>query len=147
VWLGVIHSEPTPTAVTSRHLPMARTRTRFTPPCGARDDSKMIKVRQRQDRNTPQRLASPQTAPSNKVDPAPSEAYHLGWPRTPELGDLRAPTRAARTAVSRTDSALYVPASDGAPLPRSHWVARHPSPRLGAGTGSRSTDLRFPPGR
>ena len=76
------------------------------PSCGVRDDSKMIKVRQRQDRNTPQRLASPQTAPSNKVDPAPSEAYHLGWPRTPELGDLRAPTRAARTAVSRTDSAI-----------------------------------------
>ena len=25
VWLGVTHSEPTPTAVTSRHLPMART--------------------------------------------------------------------------------------------------------------------------
>jgi hypothetical protein len=80
MWLGVTHSEPTPTAVTSRHVPMARTRTRFTPPCGARDDSKMIKVRQRQGRNTPQRLASPQTAPTNKVDPAPSEAYHLGWP-------------------------------------------------------------------
>lgn len=62
--LGVTHGGPTPTAVTSRHLPMARTRTRFTPPCGPRDDSKMIKVRQRQDRNTPRRLASPQTAPT-----------------------------------------------------------------------------------
>lgn len=25
MWLGVTHSEPTPTAVTSRHLPTART--------------------------------------------------------------------------------------------------------------------------
>jgi hypothetical protein len=105
VWLGVTHSEPTPTAVTSRHLPTARTAQDLPLPCGARDDGKMIKVRQRQDWNTPRRLASPQTAPTNKVDAAPSEAYHLGRPRTPELGDLRAPTRAARTAVSRTDSA------------------------------------------
>ena len=65
----------------------------------------MIKVRQGRTGTRHSAQPPPQTAPSNKVDPAPSEAYHMGWPRTPELGDLRAPTRAARTAVSRTDSA------------------------------------------